>query len=461
MMSGMEPQDLNLAICGHAWHGKSTLLGKLVAESGMATQREVEEAHRQASEGRDPSLVFAQLVFRSKDTSHGDSEAARGITILPSIVRFEFNDTRVTVIDTPGQETYTNNRFFGMFQADAAMLVVDVKHRVQPITRQVIRILRGFEIPLRAVVMTKMDQVGYEEGPFLDAVEEVKAVCREYEVDPDQAVFIPASAYAPDRDLHELGEGLTRNTRMPWYDGPTVRDFVKGLTFAELRPREAPLRLAIHGSEVYDHVPGIGKTATALVETGVVRSDMTLHFEPISTERKRPVTARVRSVQLTRGHFATPGIPLEQGVPRQLVGIAFKNLSEKEQLRELFKGRGAIAGTVEHPPRVAHRLLIELTVFDKDTLVHAGAQWTMHVHVDRVPIQVEKMLERRDAEGGPWQPAQPEDPIATGEWGRMEVTTLTRPVAIEESATVPQLAKLVLRLENKAIAYGRCLKILA
>ena len=457
----MEPQDLNLAICGHAWHGKSTLLGKLVAECGMATQREVEEAHRQASDGRDPSLVFAQLVFRSKDTTHGDSEAARGITILPSIVRFEFPDSRVTVIDTPGQETYTNNRFFGMFQADAALLVVDVKHRVQPITRQVIRILRGFEIPLKAVVLTKMDQVGYAQEPFLETVAQVRKVCEEYEVDAGQAAFIPASAYAPDRQLHELGEGLTQFTRTPWYDGPTVRDFLKGLSFAALRPREAPLRLAIHGSEVYDHVPGIGKTATALVETGVVRADMVLQFEPVSRERNKPVTARVRSVQLTRGHFATPGVPLEEGVPRQLVGLAFKNLSEKDSLRELFKGRGAIAGTVDHPPRVGQRLVLELTVFDKDTLLHKGGQWTMHVHVDRVPVQVETMLERRAADGGPWKTCRPEDPIAVGEWGRMEVTTVTRPVAIEEAATVPQLAKIVLRLENKAVAYGRCIKVLA
>ena len=65
----MFKQDVSLAICGHAWHGKSTLLGKVVAELGMATQRQVEAAHRQAREGRDPSLVFAQLVFRSKDVT--------------------------------------------------------------------------------------------------------------------------------------------------------------------------------------------------------------------------------------------------------------------------------------------------------------------------------------------------------------------------------------------------------
>src|SRR5690606_1532540 len=94
----IEKQDISLAICGHAWHGKSTLLGKIVAETGMASPRELEHAQRLAADGRDASLVFAQLVFRSKDVTQEHSEAARGVTILPSMVRFEYPDHRITVI---------------------------------------------------------------------------------------------------------------------------------------------------------------------------------------------------------------------------------------------------------------------------------------------------------------------------------------------------------------------------
>ena len=80
------------------------------------------------------------------------------MTILPSIVRFEFDDHRITVIDTPGQETYANNRFFGMFQADCALVVIDVVEGVMPITHQVLRILKGFEIPVHGVALTNLKE---------------------------------------------------------------------------------------------------------------------------------------------------------------------------------------------------------------------------------------------------------------------------------------------------------------
>lgn len=457
-MAGQK-QDVSLAICGHAWHGKSTLLGKVVAESGMATAREIEEAKRLASEGRDHSLVFAQLVFRSKDVHVQDSEAARGITILPSIVRFDFPEHRVTVIDTPGQETYANNRFFGMFQADCAMLVVDVEDGLRPITYQVLRILKGFEIPLHAVALTKMDRVRYEQAPFDARVEELRRACEEYGVDASRAVFIPTSAYAPGRDLHDQGEGISAFKQITWFEGPTVRDFFRDLDFQRIVPPDLPLRLVIHGSEVYDHVPGIGKAATGLVETGVVKPEQTLVFEPLSAERNHPVTARVRSVQLTKGHIATPGVPIEEGVPRQLVGVAFKSLSEKDTLRELFKGRGVIAGTESSPPRVARRMVIELTVFDPETILKVGDEWTMHPHVDRVAISIDKVLAKRDLQQGPWEESA-EDLLAPGEWGRVEITCVTRPVAIEEAGVLPALSKFVIRKEHKAIAYGRVVTIL-
>jgi elongation factor 1-alpha len=459
----VDKQDISLAICGHAWHGKSTLLGKVVAESGMATAREIDEAKKLAAQGRDHSLVYAQLVFRSKDVHVEGSEAARGITILPSIVRFDFPDHRVTVIDTPGQETYANNRFFGMFQADAAMLVVDCDDGLRPITYQVLRILEGFEIPVHGVALTKMDRVQFQQSAFDARKEELLKAFDEHGVDASRAVFIPTSAYQPGRDIHEPGEGISTFKHCTWHKGPSFRDFLGEMSFERIVDKKLPLRLLIHGSEVYDNVPGIGRTATALVESGVVRPEQTIVFEPLTAEKGHPVTMRVRSVQLTRGHISTPGIPLEEGVPRQLLGVAWKTLSEKESLRELFKGRGVIGGTEDAPPRVARRALVELTVFDNDTILKPNDEWTIHAHVDRVAAKIDKVLKKRDLAAGPaggaWTDAT-EDMVAPGEWAMCELSSVTRPFAIEEAKTIPSLSKFVLRKENKAVAYGRVVEIL-
>lgn len=442
-----DKQDVNLAICGHAWHGKSTLVGKTAADLGMISRRELAQYEEIAAKGRDASLVFANLVFRQKDTSHKADEAARGITVLPSFVRFEFPKHRVTVIDTPGQEAYVNNRFSGMFSADVACLVVDATDGVQVVTDQSLRVLRGFEIPLRAVAVTKIDRVGYEQAAYDRIVGAVREAIRRNGLSDEGVAFIPTSAYETGRSIYEPGEGITRVTRMPWYKGPTFHQFMAGLDMKSLRPQR-PLRIVIHSPDIHDQVPGIGTAFTGLVESGVVRKEMELVFQPISDESGKPVTAVVRSVELTKGHLATPGMGLSEAHPRQLIGCALSRVSTRESLRELFKGRGVVAGASDDPPRVAHELEADVTVLEKDVKAGAGHHWTLHCHVDKVGCEVASV--ERTSTGDALQP---------GEWVRMRLKPI-RSIAIEEAATLPALSKIVLRQDNRPIAFGRCVRIL-
>ncbi len=442
-------QDINVAICGHAWHGKSTLVGKTVCELGLVGRRDLENYERIARQGRDHSLVFALLVFRQKDPTHPTDEAARGITVLPSFVRFEFPTHRVTVIDTPGQENYTNNRLSGLFSADCAVLVVDVKDGVKQVTEQVLRVLRGYEIPLRGVALTKMDEVGYSEEAFLEGVELVRTGLRMYGIPDADVTFVPTSAYAPGRSIYEPGEGITRYTKMPWYKGPTFHGFLGQLDFRAIRPR-SPLRLVIHSADVHEQVPGIGTAVTALVESGTLRRDQTLVFEPLGMEQGEPLTAHVRSVELTKGHVATPGIPVQEAIPRQLVGVALQRVTPKVSLRDVAKNRGIVAGTPDDPPRVAREIEAEITVFDPEVPVSPGIQWTLHAHVDKVGVEIQAISTDAD---------RPADRLIGGEWARVRLAAV-RPIAIEEAARLAPLAKLVLRESNRPLGFGRCLKII-
>jgi elongation factor 1-alpha len=445
-----EKQDVNLAICGHAWHGKSTLVGKTAADLGMISRRELEQEHERAEKIKHGSLVFANLVFRQKEAYKGD-EAARGITVLPSFVRFDFPKHRVTVIDTPGQEQYANNRFSGMFSADVACLVVDVTDGVQPVTEQVLRVLRGFDIPLRAVALTKIDRTGYTRESYDAAVELVRLAIRMNHLDDSGVVFIPTSAYETGRSIFEPGEGITRNTRMPWYTGPTFHQFMAGLDMRALRPA-SPLRIVIHSPDIHDQVPGIGTAFTGLVESGVLHKDTELVFQPVSDETGKPVTAQVRSIELTRGHLATPGIGISEAHPRQLIGCALGKISTRASLKDMFKGRGIVAGTVEAPPRVAHEFEADVTVLEPDVRVTPGHQWTLHCHVDKVGCEV-MSLALRDGGGPTPERLQPD------QWTRMTIRPV-RAVAIEEQAVLAPLSKLVLRQDNRPIAIGSCIKIL-
>jgi translation elongation factor EF-1alpha len=452
-------QDVNLAICGHAWHGKSTLVGKTVCELGLVGRRELAQYEELARKGRDASLVFALLVFRQKDVTHKTDEAARGITVLPSFVRFEFPTHRVTVIDTPGQETYTNNRFSGMFSADAGCLVVDVRDGVQAVTEQALRVLRGYEIPLRGVAVTKMDRADYQEDVFNACCEQVRATMRRYAIPEEGVEFIPTSAYAPGRSIFEQGEGITRITdRMKWYRGRTFHAFMGALDMRVIRPAE-PLRIVIHSADIHEQVPGIGTAFTGLVESGTLRREAHLVFQPVSDEKGEPVSAHVRSVELTKGHLATPGIPLPEAHPRQLVGVALRQVSTRESLRELFKGRGVIAGPRESPPAVAHEFEADVTVFDVGVKLAPGQQWTLHAHVDKVGCDIVGIAHEASPALPPLERKDDRDLIRPGEWVRLRLQAV-RPIAIEEAGKLAPLSKLVFRIDNRPVALGRCVKII-
>ncbi len=452
-----EKQDVNLAICGHAWHGKSTLVGKTAAELGMISRRELQQYEDLAARGRDASLVFALLVFRQKDVTHKTDEAARGITVLPSFVRFEFPKHRVTVIDTPGQEAYANNRFSGMFSADVACLIVDVNDGVQPVTEQVLRVLRGYEIPLRAVALTKMDRAGFSEEAFVKAESEVRTAIKICELDDSNVTFIPTSAYENGRSIFEPGEGITKVSRMPWYKGPTFHQFMGSLDFRTLRPA-TPTRVVIHSADIHEQVPGIGTAFTGLVETGVLRRDMELVFQPISDESGEPVTAHVRSIELTKGHLATPGIPLPDAHPRQLIGCALRQVSTRAALRELFKGRGVVAGTREAPPSVAHEFEADVTVFEPDVRVSPGKQFTLHCHVDKVGCEILSIAHTAPGPRPTKKGDDGADRLQPGEWVRLRLKVV-RPIAIEEAGKLAPLSKIVLRSDNRPIGIGRCVRI--
>ncbi len=446
-------RDVNIAICGHAWHGKSTLLGKTVADMGMVRNRRLKQAQEAAREGRDPSLIFACLVARDKNPQHEDLQT--GITVNPAFVRFHFPKHRVTVIDTPGQEKYTNNRFSAIFQADGALLVVDVVDKVMPVTRHILRILKGYEIPLLGVTISKMDRVNYSQEAFEEAVASVREELAGLEFEDATPQFFPSSAYEPQRDIFAPGEGTVGFQRITWWEGPSLKSFMEGLS-EPAKESTGPLRIVIHSSSVYDNVPGVGKTVTGLLESGQLKKNQRLIFEPVSTERQKKLTARVRSIELTRGHAATPGIPLEVATPRQLVGIALTSTSFKESLRELFQKRGILAGPPEAPPPTTCRFLCRLTVFSSKHTLDLGDQWMLHCHADRVMVVVKKISSLREEQGTDWREGEFEQ-VQAGQWAKVQLET-QRPVALEQADTLARLSRIVLRDGDTPLAYGVCLK---
>jgi GTP-binding protein len=128
----------NIAIIAHVDHGKTTLVDKLLQQSGTFA------AHQQVSE-------------RVMDSN--DLEKERGITILAKNTAIDYNGTRINIVDTPGHADFGGEveRVLGM--VDGVVLLVDAVEGPMPQTRFVTK--KALALGLRPiVVVNKVDRPG-------------------------------------------------------------------------------------------------------------------------------------------------------------------------------------------------------------------------------------------------------------------------------------------------------------
>ena len=121
---------MNLAVIGHIDHGKSTLVGRLMFDTGAVPAHMIEKYKQEAKEKGKESFAFAWVMDSLKE------ERERGITIDIAHRRFDTDKFYFTVVDCPGHRDFVKNMITGASQADAAILVVAAPDGVMAQTRE-------------------------------------------------------------------------------------------------------------------------------------------------------------------------------------------------------------------------------------------------------------------------------------------------------------------------------------
>src|SRR6201990_237303 len=300
--NGTTRPQVRIVIVGHVDHGKSTLVGRLLHETGSLPEGKLEMLKAVSARRGMPfeSSFFLDALQNERD---------QGITIDTTQIRFRTHSRDVVLIDAPGHAEFLRNMITGASQADGAVLIIDAQEGVRDQTRRHGYLLHLLGITQVAVVVNKMDRVDFSTARFGEISDEISAHLTGLGVTP--SAVIPISA----RD----GDGVAERTpRIGWYDGPTVVEALDALDPARPLERLA-LRLPVQAIYKFDD----RRIVAGRIESGSLSSGDEIVIMPAGK------IAKIRSVE------SWPITPLAgQQTAGRSVGITLD--------RELFIERGDV-----------------------------------------------------------------------------------------------------------------------
>lgn len=423
MKMPMKPH-INLMTAGHVDAGKSTLIGRLLYDSGSIREEEMRKLKEIATELKRETFEFAFVMDTVKE------ERERGVTIDIMHRPFETQKWFFTIIDCPGHRDFVKNMITGASQADAAIFVISAKQGegIQEQTKEHAWLLRVLGIPQLIVVLNKMDTVNYDEKRFNEVRDEAIKLFKTIGYKTEEIPFIPVSAYVGDNVVK-------KSTNTPWYKGGTLVETLDSVIKEPEKPTGKPLRLPVQ--DVYT-ITGVGTVPVGRVETGIMKVNDTIVFEPAG------VKGEVKSIEVH--HQSIP-----EAKPGDNVGFNVRGVS-KEQI-----GRGNVAGHPDNPPTVVKEFTAQVIILQHPTVVTAGYTPVFHCHTSSVACQIAEIIAKIDPRTGAVVQEKP-DFIKTGDAAKIRVVP-TKPMVIEKQSEFPELAKFAIRDMGMTVAAGICLDL--
>ncbi len=222
-------QALKFVIVGHVDHGKSTLIGRLLYDTGSVSPDRLEDIKKTSKE-QGKEIEFAYLL------DHLEEERQQGITIDTTQAFFKSQKRRYVIIDAPGHVEFVKNMITGASQAEAGVLIVDAKEGIREQTKRHAYILSMLGLKNVMVVFNKMDLVGFKEEAFNVLMKDTKDIMDSINI--SVKLYIPISAIKGDNVAQR-----SKNTK--WYKGPTILeslDLLEGKVFQQKKSLIFPIQ---------------------------------------------------------------------------------------------------------------------------------------------------------------------------------------------------------------------------
>ena len=352
-------ESMNIVIAGHVDHGKSTVIGRLLADTGSLPQGKLEQIQEMCRRNSKP-FEYAFLLDALKD------ERSQGITIDAARVFFKTQKRHYIIIDAPGHIEFLKNMVTGASHAEAAVLVIDAEEGVRENSRRHGYMLSLLGIRQIIIVINKMDLVGYRQDVFETIRTEYAAFLKKVGLSGN---FIPASGMAGDNIADQ-------SAAMPWHRGHTVLQSLDAFCKAPL-PIEKPLRMPVQDVYKFTRDGDKRRIVAGTLESGQLYAGDELVFYPSGK------SSRVSSLEVFN---AAPPPCIEAGA-----AAAFTLDTQ------IYISRGQIAAKAgQTPPQISTRLQVSLFWMGRQPLVK-NKEYLLKVGTARQPVVIEDILHVMDA----------------------------------------------------------------
>jgi bifunctional enzyme CysN/CysC len=340
-------ERMNIVIVGHVDHGKSTLLGRLYADTGTLPEGKIEKIQAICrQQGKEFEYAFLFDAFLE--------EQQQGITIDTARTFFTWGNRQYIIIDAPGHKEFLKNMVSGAARAEAALLIIDALEGVRDQSKRHGLLLSMLGVKQVTVIVNKMDLVNYREDTFQAIEKEYRQFLTQLNVIPQY--IIPASA--------KQGVNITKvSPETPWYTGPSVLDSLAHFHLEAARNEKA-LRFPLQDVYKFD----ARRILVGRITAGQLKIGDRLVFSPTNK------SACVRSIEA----FNIDSPPT-QATAGQSVGITLDE--------QIFVERGHIATHEDARPLVSTRIRANLFWLGNRPL-ETRRTYTLRLATREVPCEI-------------------------------------------------------------------------
>ena len=246
-----QKQLLRFVAVGSVDDGKSTLIGRLLHDTGGVYEDQLADARAGSVDGE---VDFARI------TDGLQAEREQGITIDVAYRYFTTPNRKYIIADTPGHIQYTRNMATGASTANVAIILIDARLGVLQQSRRHAFIASLLGIPHLLVAVNKMDLVDYGEQRYDEICETFRSVTEQLRF--HDVTFIPISALKGDNVVEA-------SPKTPWYTGPSVLGFLETVEVARdynMQVFRYPVQTVIRPD--LDYRGFAGQVASGVVKVG-------------------------------------------------------------------------------------------------------------------------------------------------------------------------------------------------